>query len=233
MDCIEFRKHLDDYIDNTLPNELVLEMDRHACACEFCYCELKRARILANALHNFDCDYPSGLHDEIEKRVKTEAARAGKRWYTGPVMRIAAAIVILAVSVPIVLTLRGGVGNKTLTDYLRQKGDASFYAPEKEESFSSSGNLYTSKPDESLTGEGKLIPAPSTVVRIHVSGSKDDALERITAELNSQPGCLYEVDGYKIAVKGADIATLRRLFADMDATIEGTLESNMMIYIIG
>lgn len=80
MKCSDFRKHIAEYVDRDLDNDLYIKMDKHAGECEACACELKRENDAISALMSVQSSYTPpyvlrNVLDVVQQRKSEQRTR--------------------------------------------------------------------------------------------------------------------------------------------------------------
>ncbi|MCH5186545.1 MAG: zf-HC2 domain-containing protein [Oscillospiraceae bacterium] len=73
MNCTEFSGYLDDYIENSLPEDLSAQIAAHIAECDKCRKELEFARRINDVLHSMDkIEVSPDFLDKLNKRIDDE-----------------------------------------------------------------------------------------------------------------------------------------------------------------
>ena len=107
MKCEEVQERMIDYLDKTLDEVKIEEIERHVETCEGCLDELRDLQQVMQAISKVEMELPDDtlkinfyhmLHNEIRKNERNIPAKtqyAGNAWYNFSPYRIAAAIALL------------------------------------------------------------------------------------------------------------------------------------------
>jgi negative regulator of sigma E activity len=195
MTCGEAQDRLDDYVDGSLPEARLHEMELHLDQCPACRGEESRLRRLLDHAAALPREMKPGrdLWPAIAARIGAEEAggaevpgRTARAW-TSPTALAAAAAVLLAVATLVTQGGRWGTGNQTEPAATAAQpaaaGDTAHVQQAETEYLRATGQLM----DALNTKRGALSPETLRSVDENLR-TIDDALRQVRAALEKDPG---------------------------------------------
>jgi hypothetical protein len=194
MTCGEAQDRLDDYVDGSLPEAQLHEMELHLDQCAACRGEESRLRRLLDQAAALPREMKPGrdLWPAIAGRIGEEEAggaeapgRAARAW-TSPAALAAAAAVLLAVASLVTHGGRGrtgGPGEPAATAQPAAAGDTAHVQEAETEYLRATGQLM----DALNTKRGSLSPETLRAVDENLR-TIDDAVRQVRAALEKDPG---------------------------------------------
>ena len=132
MKCEDVQLRMIDYLDKALEESVSQQIEKHLETCERCLDELRDTQHVFNLMSDSKMVKPDDslrinfyhmLHSEIKKgeeRTIMTFTKSVSPWYSQGAYRIAASIALLVCGTFIGLLVRGGLGNTTASNELKQ-----------------------------------------------------------------------------------------------------------------